>query len=79
MTAYQVGRKSGVLGTLSLKVSSIFCQGFYSIGSLLYVAVLAVDAFNLSVDTVALLQVVVLAPVYLKIIPLSFCDRYPIR
>ena len=44
---------------------------------MLYVAVFAVDTFNLSVDTVALLQVAVVAPVYLKIIPLAFCDRYP--
>jgi len=47
-------------------------------GSLLYVAVFAVDTFNLSVETVALLQVAVVAPVYLKMIPLAFCDRYPI-
>ncbi len=55
-----------------------FCQGFYSIGSLLYVAIFAVDTFKLSVNTVALLQVAVVAPVYLKMIPLALCDRYPI-
>lgn len=43
----------------------------------MYVTVFAVDVFKLPFGTIALLNATVVAPVFLKMIPLAFCDRYP--
>lgn len=44
----------------------------------MYVTVFGVDVFKLSFGTIALLNATVVAPVFLKMIPLAFCDRYPV-
>lgn len=44
----------------------------------MYVTVFAVEVFKLSFDTIALLNATVVVPVFLKMIPLAFCDRYPV-
>jgi MFS family permease len=55
-----------------------FCQGFYTAGFVMYVTVFAVEVSKLSFETIALLNATVVAPVFLKMIPLAFCDRYPV-
>jgi MFS family permease len=55
-----------------------FCQGFYTTGFVMYVTVFAVEVFKLSFGTIALLNATVVVPVFLKMIPLAFCDRYPV-
>jgi MFS family permease len=44
----------------------------------MYVTVFGVDVFKLSFDTIALLNATEVAPVFLKMIPSAFYDRYPV-
>jgi len=54
------------------------CQGFYLTGLSLYMSVFMVKVFNLQFATIAILQMVLMLPGYLKMIPLAFCDKYPV-
>jgi MFS family permease len=53
-----------------------FCQGFYTTGFVMYLSVFTVNIFELQFDTIAMLNATITAPVFLKMIPLAFCDRY---
>jgi hypothetical protein len=55
-----------------------FCQGIYITGFIMYLSVFANDVFKLSFDTMALLNATVTAPVFLKMIPMAFLDKYSV-
>jgi MFS family permease len=55
-----------------------FCQGFYLTGMFMYLSIFMVDIFKLSFAFVAMLSSALALPIYLKMFPMAFCDRFPV-
>jgi len=55
-----------------------FCQGFYLTGMFMYLSVFMINIFKLSFAFVAMLNSVLALPIYLKMFPMAFCDKFPV-